>query len=100
MFKKVIVVITAFLMMACNMVQSKKSDRESSSSSSASDSSAAAGPCKNVDICKLIPQSKVNETLGVSATNADPDEPTNMGGMTSDRCAYLNAATDTSMCEV
>jgi hypothetical protein len=39
----------------------------------------------------------VNETLGVTALNCIPDEPTNSGGATSDQSAYLNAKDDTNV---
>src|SRR5262245_49714716 len=41
--------------------------------------------------------SQVNSSLGVSASSAVPDEPINMSGLTSDRCAYLNPASHTNV---
>jgi hypothetical protein len=50
-----------------------------------------------VAICTLITQEQVNSTLGVKASSTVPDEPINMSGLTSDRCAYLNAPADTNI---
>jgi hypothetical protein len=92
--KKFLFILTALLLTACNLAQSGRSN---SNSSSARGGDGGTGRCTNVDICKLIPQSQVNETLGVMAKNALPDEPTNMGGMTSDQCSYNAGATDPGM---
>jgi len=92
--KKVRLVLVALLLAACNLGQSRKS---SSGSSPTGDKGTSGGPCKNVEICTVIPQSQVNESLGVTALNCIPDEPTDSGRMTSDHSAYLNAKDKTNV---
>jgi hypothetical protein len=92
--KAVPLVLAALLVAACNLGQSRKS---SSGSTLAGDGSTGGGPCKNVAICTLIPQSQVNTSLGVTAMFTSPDAPTNMGGMTSDQCSYNAGATAPGM---
>src|SRR5207245_10082686 len=84
----------ALSLAACNLGQSPQTG---SRSSPAGDEGTAGGPCKNVEICTLIPQSQVNASLGVTAKFTSPDTPTNMGGMTSDRCSYNAGATEPGM---
>ena len=66
----------ALSLAACNLGQSPQTG---SCSSPAGDEGTAGGPCKNVEICTLIPQSQVNASLGVTAKFTSPDTPTNMG---------------------
>src|SRR5436190_17832329 len=77
--------LAALLLTACSIGQSRQTG---SRSSLAGDGGTSGGSCNNVDICTLIPQSQVNSTLGVTARFTSPDEPTNMGGGTSDQCSY------------
>jgi hypothetical protein len=86
--------LTALLLAACSLGKSRETG---SGSSPASDTTTGTGPCKNVDICTLIPESQVNASLGVTARFTSPDEPTNMGGMTSDRCSYNAGASQPGM---
>ena len=86
--------LAVLLLAACNLGQSGPTG---SGSSPAGDVGRGSGPCKNVAICTLIPLSQVNSSLGVTASNAVPDEPINSGGLTSDNCAYLNAASSTNV---
>src|SRR2546425_2086671 len=78
-------VLAALLLTACGIGQSP---RTNFGSSAAGDGNTGGGPCKNVDICTLIPQSQVNSTLGVTARFTSPDTTINMGGTTSDQCSY------------
>ena len=87
-------VLATLLTAACGIGQSP---RTNSGSSAAGDRSTSDGPCKNIDICTLIPQSQVNSSLGVTASFTKPDEPTNMGGMTSDQCSYDAGAAEPGM---
>jgi len=87
-------VSAALLLAACNLGQSRQT---SSASSPTGDQGTSGGPCKNVAICTLIPQSQVNTSLGVTAAFTSPDTPTNMGGMTSDQCSYNAGATAPGM---
>jgi hypothetical protein len=93
-WKEALLVWFALSLAACSLGQSRQTG---SSSSPLGDAGTAGGPCKNVDICKLIPQSQVNSTLGVTAEFTRPDEPINMGGGTSDQCSYNAGATDPGM---
>lgn len=89
-WKGVLVVLAALALAACNLGQSRQTG---SRSSSAGDGGSGGGPCTNVAICTLIPQSQVNSSLGVTARFTSPDTPINMGGMTSDQCSYNAGAT-------
>ena len=93
-WKEALLVLAALLLAACNLGQSGKTG---SDSSPAGDQGTGGGPCKNVDICTLIPQSQVNTSLGVTAKFTSPDTPTNMGGGTSDQCSYNAGATEPGM---
>jgi len=90
----VLLALTALLLAACNLGKSRGTG---SGPSPASDTTTGTGPCTNVEICTLIPQSQVNSSLGVTARFTSPDEPTNMGGMTSDRCSYNAGASEPGM---
>jgi len=92
--RAVLFILAAFLLAACSLGKSREAG---SGSSKASDEGTAGGPCKNVEICTLIPQSQVNTSLGVTARFTSPDEPTNMGGMTSDKCSYNAGASEPGM---
>jgi len=89
-WREIVFVLAALLLAACNLGQSRQT---SSGSSPTGDQGTSGGPCKNVAICTLIPQSQVNTSLGVTAMFTSPDAPTNMGGMTSDQCSYNAGAT-------
>jgi hypothetical protein len=89
--KSLLITLAALLLAACNLGQSRQTG---SGSSPAGDGGRSGGPCTNVAICTLIPQSQVNSSLGVTARFTSPDTPTNMGGMTSDQCSYNAGATD------
>jgi hypothetical protein len=93
-FREVVLVLAALLLAACSLGQSRQTG---SGSSPLGDAGTAGGPCKNVEICTLIPQSQVNASLGVTASFTSPDTPTNMGGMTSDQCSYNAGATAPGM---
>ena len=92
--KSLLIALAALFLAACSLGQSRQT---SSGSSPLGDAGTAGGPCKNVDICTLIPQSQVNSSLGVTARFTTPDTPTNMGGMTSDQCSYNAGATAPGM---
>jgi hypothetical protein len=92
--KALLIALSALLLAACSLGQSRQT---SSGSSPLGDAGTAGGPCKNVDICTLIPQSQVNSSLGVTARFTTPDTPTNMVGMTSDQCSYNAGATAPGM---
>jgi hypothetical protein len=77
--------LSGLLLAACSLGRSPKTG---SVSSPASDTKTGGGPCKNVEICTLIPQSQVNSSLGVTASFTSPEPPTAMAGMTSDQCSY------------
>src|SRR5947208_16427116 len=81
----VLLALSGLLLAACSLGKSRET---SSGSSPISDTTTGGGPCKNVDICTLIPQSQVNTTLGLTAMFTSPETPINMGGMTSDQCNY------------
>ncbi|MEP6637026.1 MAG: hypothetical protein ABJB97_09890 [Acidobacteriota bacterium] len=83
--KSLLITLAALLLAACSVGQLRQTG---SRSSPAGDAGAGGGPCKNVEICTLIPQSQVNESLGVTARFTRPETPTAMGGMTSDECSY------------
>jgi hypothetical protein len=87
-------VLAVLLLTACSIGHSRQTG---SRSSLPGDGGTAGGSCKNVDICKLIPQSQVNSTLGVTARFTSPDTPINMGGGTSDQCLYNAGATEPGM---
>jgi hypothetical protein len=91
---KSLLTLAALLLAACSF---GKPQRSGSTSSSTGTEHNAGGPCKNVEICTVIPQSQVNESLGVTALNCIPDQPTASGGMTSDQSAYLNAKDSTNV---
>ncbi len=93
-WKEVLLVLAALLLAACNLGQSGQTG---SRSSPAGDGGTSGGSCTNVAICTLIPQSQVNTTLGVMVKFTSPNTPTNMGGMTSDQCAYNAGATAPGM---
>jgi len=86
----VLLALGGLLLTACSLGKSRETG---SGSSPISDTTAGGGPCKNVDICTLIPQSQVNAALGLTARITSPDPPINMGGMTSDQCSYNAGAT-------
>jgi hypothetical protein len=88
--KSLLIALAALLLAACSLGQSRQT---SSGSSPLGGPGTAGGPCKNVEICTLIPESQVNASLGVTARFTTPDTPTNMGGMTSDQCSYNAGAT-------
>lgn len=90
----VLVAFIALVLAACSLGKSRETG---SGSSTASETTTGSGPCNNVDICTLIPESQVNASLGVNARFTSPDEPTNMGGMTSDRCSYNAGASQRGM---
>lgn len=90
----VLLALSGLLLAACSLGKSRETG---SGSSPIGDTTTGSGPCKNVDICTLIPQSQVNTSLGVTAKFASPDTPTNMGGMTSDKCSYNAGATEPGM---
>ena len=92
--RAVLFVLAALLLTACSIGQSRQTG---SRSSPPVDGGTGGGPCKNVDICTLIPQSQVNSSLGVTARFTSPDEPTNTGSMTSDQCSYNAGATQPAM---
>src|SRR5206468_12622386 len=77
--------LIGLLLAACKPGQSRQTG---SGSSATADGSMGGGPCKNVAICTLIPQSQVNTSLGLTAMFTSPETPINMGGMTSDQCNY------------
>jgi hypothetical protein len=91
--RAVLFVLAALLLTACSIGQSRQTN---SSSSLPGDGGTGGGPCKNVDICTLIPQSQVNSSLGVTARFTSPDT-TNTGGMTSDQCSYNAGASEPGM---
>ncbi|HVS81812.1 MAG TPA: hypothetical protein VHE60_08755 [Pyrinomonadaceae bacterium] len=93
-WKEVLLVLAALPLAACSLGQSPQTG---SRSSPAGDGGRGGGPCTNVAICTLIPQSQVNTTLGVTAMFTSPETPTNMGGMTSDECSYNAGATAPGM---
>ena len=93
-FRSSLLVLGALLLASCSLGKSRETG---SGSSPASNTTTGTGPCKNVDICTLIPESQVNASLGVTARFTSPDEPTNMGGMTSDRCSYNAGASEPGM---
>src|SRR5260370_10800286 len=80
-WREIVFVLAALLLAACNLGQSRQT---SSGSSPTGDQGTSGGPCKNVAICTLIPQSQVNTSLGLTARFTIADTPINMGGMTSD----------------
>ena len=92
--KAALFVLAALLLTACSIGQSRQTG---STSSLPRDGGTGGGPCKNVDICTLIPQSRVNSSLGVTARFTKPDEPMNMGGGTSDQCSYNAGAAEPGM---
>jgi len=53
----VLLALSGLLLAACSLGQSRQTG---SGSSPLGDAGTAGGPCKNVDICTLIPQSQVN----------------------------------------
>ncbi len=83
--KSLLITLAALLLAACSLGQLRQTGLRSSS---AGDGGSSGGSCTNVAICTLIPQSQVNSSLGMVAMFTSPDEPTNMGGMTSDQCSY------------
>src|SRR5260370_38286299 len=87
----VLLALSGLLLAACSLGQSRQTG---SGSSPLGDAGTAGGPCKNVEICSLIPQSQVNSSLGVTAMFTSPDTPTNMGGMASDHLPYHPGASD------
>lgn len=93
-WKEVLLLIAALPLAACSLGQLRKGGP---GSSPAGDGGTSGGPCKNVAICTLIPQSQVNTSLGVTAMFTSPETPTNMGGMTSDECSYNAGATAPGM---
>jgi hypothetical protein len=92
--KTVLFLLVALLLAACSL---GKSHDTGTGSSPIGDTRTGGGPCKNVDICTVIPQSQVNASLGITARFTSPDEPTNMGGMTSDQCSYNAGASEPGM---
>ncbi len=90
----VLLALSGLLLAACSLGQSRQTG---SGSSPLGDAGTAGGPCKNVEICSLIPQSQVNSSLGVTAMFTSADTPTNMGGMASDQCTYNAGASDPGM---
>lgn len=89
--KSLLIVLAALLLAACGL---GKSGETGSGSSPTSSTTTGGGPCKNVEICTVIPQSQVNSSLGITAMFTSPETPTNMGGMTSDQCSYNAGATN------
>jgi hypothetical protein len=94
-WREVLLGLAALSLAACNLGQSRQTG--SGSSSKAGDGGTGGGPCTNVAICTLIPQSQVNTSLGLNAMFTTPETPTNMGGMTSDQCSYNAGATAPGM---
>ena len=90
-WEKVLLVLAALFLAACNLGQSRQTG--SRASPTRTGGIRGGGPCTNVEICTLIPQSQVNASLGVTAAFTSADTPTNMGGLTSDQCSYNAGAT-------
>ena len=62
--KSLLIALAALLLAACSLGQSRQT---SSGSSPLGGPGTAGGPCQNVEICTLIPESQVNASLGVTA---------------------------------
>jgi hypothetical protein len=73
--------ITSLVLAACSSC--------SSSGSGTDGGMMMGGACKNVAICTVVPGATVTSSIGLMVANANPDNPTMTGSMTSDTCTYI-----------